>query len=245
MKKLKKILMIVFLMPILLLASCSDPSSFVITASPSDRILGTVRGAIDGAVTEGNKVTLTAYENANTANTNPFLCWIQNQSFVVSTDRSIELTYNAQSAGNYTALFAEQDLSKMMYAAPSTIEINSQLEVQTINFSLQYARSTSSSDFHNLISSSFANGTPFQSDYKNVLYLGNALSSYSYIIRLEISLVYNDGSTSSPYIVEFDNEVIRNSFDSSGNLAISEYDTVTASTVTVTFTKLHTSLFAN
>lgn len=242
-KFIKTFLIFLLLAPMLLLAACSDPSSYVITASPSDSLLGSVQGVSTEAMTEGTKITLVAKENTNTATSNPFICWIKDQTKVVSTEKSLELTYNATTAGNYTALFSETDPQKMMYVSIGDISLDSALNIQTINFNLQYAASTSSSDYRTIISSSFENGQSYISDYTNVLYLGNAASNNEYIIRLELTLTYTDGSTTSPFYVEFDSEVNRNAFDSDGNLVITQYDNITQTDVSISFSKIRTDLF--
>ena len=133
-KFIKTFLIFLLLAPMLLLAACSDPSSYVITASPSDSLLGSVQGVSTEAMTEGTKITLVAKENTNTATSNPFICWVKDQTKVVSTEKSLELTYNATTAGNYTALFSETDPQKMMYVSIGDISLDSALNIQTINF---------------------------------------------------------------------------------------------------------------
>lgn len=242
-KSIKTFLILLLMTPMLLLAACSEPSSYLIKATPSDSLLGSIQGASSDALVEGTKITLIAKENANTASTNPFICWIKDQSKVVSTEKTLDLTYNATNAGNYTALFAETDLQKMMYVSVGDIALNSELEIQTIDFKLQYALSTASSDFRTITSSSFENGQNYISDYTNVLYLGNAASKNEYIIRLELVLTYTDASVTSPYYLEFASEINRNSFDGNGNLTITQFDQITQTDISISFSKIRADLF--
>lgn len=242
---IKKILIFLLLTPLILLTACSDPQYYTITASPSDSLLGVVQGTINEKMVEGTKVTLIAKENVNTVNTNPFLCWIKDQNKIVSTERQLNLTYNKSTSGNYIALFAETDPQKMMYASIKDITFNSDLEIQTINLKMQYALTTSSSDFVTIFETSFENGMTYQTDNKDILYFGTSSLINEFLIRLEITLVYQDSSTTSPYTLEFKEKVNRNSFDKEGNLIISQYDIISQSNLNITFSKINASLLNN
>ena len=70
---------------------------------------------------EGTVVTLHAKENK--AETNPFICWIKDNSKIVGTEKELSLTYTASTEGNYTAIFHENQPSKMMFASLSKVSV--------------------------------------------------------------------------------------------------------------------------
>lgn len=109
----------------LLFCACKSPAQYQITATTSDPTLGSVVEAIDillNKKNEGTNITLHAKENKK--ETNPFVCWIKDNNKVVGAQTELPLTYNASTEGNYTAVFHENESSKMMFASLANISIN-------------------------------------------------------------------------------------------------------------------------
>lgn len=128
MKKSKFLLLsVLFMIPIMLFAGCEDPKYFSITTSTNDGNIGSVSGG-NSTFIEGSEVSLVATSRSTT--TDSFICWVKDYTNVVSLESTTKVTVNANTQGNYTALFAS-NLSSMTYATVSDIlydDIYSNLE---------------------------------------------------------------------------------------------------------------------
>ena len=117
-KSLKIFLTCLFLCPLLILTACQSPAQYSITTNPSDSSLGSIPESSEinlNKKNEGTKITLSIKENY--PETNPFICWIKDYKKVVSSEKNLDLTYNAENEGNYTAVFEETSLNKMMFSS--------------------------------------------------------------------------------------------------------------------------------
>lgn len=245
MKKSVKILIsILCLCPILLLTACGTTTYYTISVAYSDSYLGSATGAYSNDTqVEGTSLVLTARENY--PSTNPFICWIKDNSRVVSTDRTLSLTYNSQTAGRYTVVFEESSPNGMMYVALNEIQFEEFYNVSTINFSLKYARTVSGSDVY----VELENGTfsPSDASYsgakQNVLYFGTATNSYQYRLRLDLVVTDTTG-VETTYSLNYNDLLSNTSFNNQSTFSAVLTDGVTGGSVTLSFAKLSTSLFS-
>ncbi len=245
-KSIKMFLISLCLCPLLLLTACGTTSYYTITVSPSDSVLGSVLGTLsDSTQVEGTTVTLTAKENS--AQTNPFICWIKNNNTVVSTDTALTLTYNSETAGRYTALFDETNPNSMMYAAFDTITFEPIADVTEINFTLSYSRTASGNDVYTTLArGSLSTENTYTSDHTSVLYLGSVgtISSYQYRFRLNITLVDSNGAETS-YSLTSQAILNNSSFNSTRDYEITIYDSNSDSDIVLSFVKLSKELFSS
>lgn len=244
-KSIKMFLISLCLCPLLLLSACGTTTYYTITVSPSDSVLGSVLGTLsDTTQVEGTTMTLTAKEN--NAQTNPFVCWIKNNNTVVGTDSTLVLTYNSDTAGRYTALFAETNPSSMMYTALNTITFDPADDVTSINFSLSYSRTASGSDVYTtLASQTITTENTYTSDHTSVLYLGSAgtISSYQYRFSLQITTTDSTGRESS-YTLTSQTILSNSYFNGTSSCEIIIYDNISDSNIVLSFEKLNRELFA-
>ncbi len=244
-KSIKIFLLLLCLCPLLLLSACGTTTYYTITVSPSDSVLGSVLGTLsDSTQVEGTSMNLTAKEN--NAQTNPFICWIKNNNTVVSTDLTLNLTYNSSSAGRYTALFAEENPSSMMYTALNTITFDPTDDVTSISFSLSYSRTASGSDVYTtLASQTLTTENKYTSDHTSVLYLGSAgtISNYQYRFNLQITTMDSTGRETTYTLTS--QTILNNSyFNGSSSCELTIYDNVSESNIILSFEKLSKEMFS-
>ena len=252
-KSLKIIMSGLFLCSALLFSACGTPTQYWITTNPSDSSLGSVVEASDvnlNSKGEGTKITLTAKENTTT---NPFVCWIKDYKLVVANQKELHLTYNASSAGNYTAVFNESTQNKMMFASLSSVSFSTQSDVEyggysTIDYTINYSiLSSGSTNFSVFTSGHFNLAERSQStDNRSVIYFGKAGADYNYVINVDVTLKNATGKELQKKF-EFNEFVNKSNFDNDGVLNISQEEDLSDATqilegaLTLTFKKINTS----
>ncbi|MCI8555198.1 MAG: hypothetical protein HFI85_01305 [Clostridia bacterium] len=242
-KSLKVFMSVLCLCPLLLLAGCEKPASYKITAMPSDSILGYVQGAYNNEQkTEGSKITLVARENS--PETNPFICWVKDYKKVASTSKSLPLTYNKSTAGSYTAVYAENSHTQMMFATLSKVSFETE-QYTTINYEILTTGGTSGSEN----SSSFAAGSfsaseEYKTDLDSILYFGNVNTNYDFRLQVKLKLL-NSQNAETTYDIPLMPSINRASFDDTGTAVINLDIPVLYSSITLTFEKLNSTMYAS
>lgn len=238
MKRKFKYLFAIFLCPFIL-SACTLPSSYTITANYSDGELGVVKGDTMEAKEEGSEITLEAIEKK--PETNPFICWIKNGRSVISIEKTLKLTYDASTAGSYTAVFEEDNYNKMRYA--SLTQIDCQPEgYSNISFKLSVsAISSGSTSYTPFIEGSINNGESFMTDNTKICYLGSADGANVY--RFQISFELGTGDNPDKFIYVFNNTLNDSLFDDSGICTITENLQEINTDIKLTFNKLTYSLY--
>lgn len=247
-KTLKIILSGIFLASAILFSACTSPEQYQITVYPSDSTLGAVLEASEvnlNTKAEGTKISLTARElNAE----NPFVCWIKDYKTVVSNEQVLNLTYDKNTAGNYTAVFKEPSYNGMVFASLSNIsfELDERVDVpyNQVEYVVNYAEiSNGSNNYNVLCEGSFSlNQNPYSTGNKSVLYFGKPGNMNEYVVNVILTLKAADGS-SYPLTFSFDEffteKFIKNyEFNGQQNLVLSEDHTEGFGTLTITFSKL-------
>ena len=208
-----------------LFTACVSPAQYLITTNPSDSSLGSVIEASQvnlNTKAEGSRITLTAKENTTT---NPFICWIKDYKTVVAKDKQINLTYNAASAGNYTAVFSESTQNKMMFASLASVkfEIDSDNDegYTEVQYNIQYAiLSTGSENYSTLTENHFnLQDTQVNTDNRSVLYFGKVGANYEYALKVNVVLKNQSGDLTDDNF-EF-NTIDKSVFDGNGNYSAS------------------------
>lgn len=234
--------LILSITPCFFLEACGSLPSYLITALPSDSTLGRVEGVNNKIEQqEGTRITLKAVANSTS---NPFLCWIKDYSEIVSNEEEFELTYNKNTAGNYTAVF-EEDVSKMLFASLKEIEIDTSSDISDAPFlevNIEYARMDTGSTnyFPFLTYSSNQPNNLITLTSNKVLFFGGIGKDYQY--NLKASFVLQNGETGiTTYSVTFNNLLNKNCFEDGysyslqGSFAVSQNQT---KDFTITFEKL-------
>ena len=243
MKKFVRIcLFLILLLPISFLSACGQVKYFIITANPSDSLLGSIDGIQDGALSEGSKVTLVAKEKR--AETNPFICWVYNDNKIVSQEKSYTVTYKDSTQGNYTAVFSELNPQQMMYASITNISADLPDDIESLNVTLKSARNESgTTNYTNILSGSIQKDTPIETDKTNVVCFRDENGTYTYSFQMEIIINYSDGSQLTPYNFTFTNSINKELFENNLTYTLTAKDNTSKAEISVTFEKLSTSLF--
>lgn len=243
-KNLKMLLAGIGLCSVALLSACTPPNKYLITAYPSDSTLGSVIEASSINLTEkteGTKLTLTAKENHEQSN--PFICWIKDYKNIVSISKTLELTYNSQNQGNYTAVFSETNLSNMMFSAITEISYEAfDNSFSSVKYEIFYAETSSGSD--NYISyetDSFAIDETHEIAPNAVLYFGSAGADLKYKLQVKIELVSVGDSITTIYY-NLNDLVSKNMFDTSGKMQLS-HSVTNYGTLNLNLEKLNINMF--
>ncbi len=242
-KKLKLLLSLVLIVPILLLASCGITQYYTITAVSSEKVFGLVNGGSDVAIAEGNEAKLVASENY--PETNPFVCWIKNNNKVVSFDKSYTLTYSSSTQGKYTAFFDESDITKTRYATISNIQIEG---VTAGTIEIKYSFATSSSNYQTLEKLQINNGLA-QTDKTNLVYFGGADGvNNKTILSFQAVVVVQTGTGNTTYTISFNSPLVDSTPSSNQVTFDNENAILQASSgnginITLTFTKISSQLY--
>ncbi len=244
-KSIKTLLFILCLCPIILLSACGITSYYNITVSTSSSVLGSVLGTLNNTTqAEGTSMTLTAKENY--PSTNSFVCWIKDNSSVVSTDLSINIVYNSQNEGKYTALFEETNPNSMMYMSLTNIVFQLPSNINSLIFDLSYSRTSSGSDmFITLENGTLTNENTYSSSHNKVLYLGGAgsVNNYQYRLKLNITTIDVNGTETNYSLTS--QELINNGYFNGQNLtSITIFDSVSNSDIILSFKKLNKAMFS-
>lgn len=243
--KLKLVLSLVLLLPILLLAACDVTQYYTITCLSSDETLGIANGGSDVAKAEGTAISLSVTELS--PQSHPFVCWIKDYSKIVSFENNYSTTYSAQTQGSYTAFF-EEDVSNVGYAIITDISIEG---VDSGTIQIQYANSNSSTNYRTLENLSFDDGAG-QTDRSNLIYFGGASGSdgrNEFIFRAIITVPTSSGGTTN-YTIMFDSTLIgfstagqgQASFDSQGQCILTGTNSNNIE-ISISFSKLSNALF--
>lgn len=243
--KLKLVLSLLLLMPIMLLASCGITQYYTITCLSSDETLGRASGGSDVAKAEGSTISLSVTELS--PQSHPFVCWIKDNSKIVSFEKNYSTTYSAQSQGNYTAFFQE-NASGVAYATITEIAIEG---VNNGSVQVQYANTNSSSNYRTLENLSFSDGV-CQTDKTNLIYFGGASGSdgiNEFVFRVVVSVPTSSGGTTN-YTITIDSTLVNTStadqgqtnFDSQGQCTLTGTNGDNIN-LTITLSKLSAALF--
>lgn len=244
-KFLKVFLFIICLCPIVLLAACQSPSSYLITAKPSDSILGSVQGALTEQQTEGTGITLTAKENS--PQTNPFICWVKDYKKVVSTEKSLNITYNSYTAGFYTAIFAEKEYKNMRYACLSNILFDGN-EYSSVNYEISTAlMAAGSNEYSEFTNGELTVGTEIKTDCTSVLYLGGGgvNNEYKFNIKLNLTPITETETTIKEYTFSINELLKPEKFNGTDKCVITHEIPALNSSISLVFTKLSSTTFNN
>ncbi len=243
MKKILNIFMLILcLCPVLLMTACKSHGKFLIKAGTSDRELGYFQGAINVEMEEGKKVTLVAKELLSESN--PFICWVKDYSKVVSTSKSMTLTYNKRTAGHYTAVFADSN-AKMRFSALTSINFESE-NYSSVEYQISSALTSAGSDnFTTFVSGKIETNTDFKTDNKNIVYLGTANSDnnyneYKYKVKVKMITSQN---IQTEYEFEVGNLLSYKSFDNEGKCVLTQNITAIETNLSLTFTKLSPDMY--
>lgn len=252
-KSFKMLFSALILAPMIFLASCDITHFYTITTiSSSETTIGQASGGSDVAKAEGTAVTLIATELA--PETNPFICWIKDNSKVVSFEKVYSTTYSAETEGNYTALFEKSRLSAMRYATITDISVTTQSGTNIEgNLQIQYAYSSSSTVWHSLENLALENGSA-QTDKTNLIYFGSATGqSNQSVFIFNATLQQVAGESVTTYTVSFTNRLIDGTpgenqvtFNENGQCtltATASSSTAGTITISITLSKINSALF--
>lgn len=238
MKKSKKAMIIsLCLTPLLLLTACVPPPSYTISASSSDLSLGYIQGQISGEMEEGSKVTLTAVAKTQ----NPLVCWVKDNKKIISQESILELTYSDKTAGHYTAVFEESDISKMQYASLTDIDFTPSGIIK-VNYQITTAFLTSgSSDYYEFVNGEYTVGQDYSVEPESVMYFGGAGQEYVYIVKIKFNL-FDSQNTETSFEYTLQQKINKTTFNGKAGLKITEKVTMlNDAELTLTFQKLTTT----
>jgi len=133
-KKLSLLLLVMFIIPVFAIFGCDEVSYFSVAVKSSSSTLGTVVD-INGTYEEGTTITLKATRKTGEQQNGYFICWLHENSTVVTHGETYEITptkdendvvvsstlkfdLNQNTQGTYTAVFGGLDgsINNMMYA---------------------------------------------------------------------------------------------------------------------------------
>jgi len=235
MKKFKTIMLFAFLLcPILFLTACVSPSTYLITTSSSESSWGRVSGGTTEKRDEGSKINLTAVEN--NSQDHPFICWVKDYKTVYSTKKSIELVYNQENQGHYTAVY-EEDANKMLFASFYGIHVVTS-NYQSGEYSIKSSSSESgTNNYSTFCSGSFQTGQNMISDNSAIFYFGPLGRVVEYKFEVELTLT-NASSQQTTQNIKFTSKINNASFTNDGNCEIMEIYGDSNIIVSLSFKKL-------
>ena len=249
MKKSFKIILFLFcLCPIVLLTACGSPEKFFILARVSDYTLGSFQGLVeDQYQPEGTSINLIANESPETAETNPFICWVKDNKSVITTEKSLPLTYSAATAGTYTAVFHTSKQEQMRYSSLNKISLENAENYASVEYSISYANITSDSDSLMILEEGKYNlEAEYKTDNKSLLYFGKPGENNEFKILINLKLFTAEGSYFE-IPLEYENLLTSSDFDTNGTANITQEcnsDMLDASIpITLTFQKLNSSMY--
>ena len=246
-KSIKTILFSLFACSLGLLAACVPPDQYKITASVSDSLLGSVVGADDiylNTRAEGTRITLKVNELKPT--TNPFICWIKDYNNVVSLEDSLSLTYSANTAGHYVALFEETNYDKMTYASLTDLSFEPETELAndtTVEYSVIINLTGLDTTKPNYTGDLNKNESVYKAttDNHSVFCLYNTEEgNRNFTVQVKITLKTKDSSEELTF--NFNNDVLgKSSFDTEGKCTFLQ--TRDGKTITLNFEKLSKAMY--
>lgn len=234
MKRSKKILLATLLLcPLVMLSACVPPPSYLITTSSSDSTYGRVNGDRKDKMVEGSKITLSVIEDDPL--NHPFVCWVKDYKTVVSAENALEIEYNEDTAGHYTAVFHEETTS-MRFTTLSSIDVETTGFV-SIEYKLDYSSSSSGSSNYSLLTEgTFETSSLYKTDNTSVLYFGTLGSNIEYKFIMNAILTDSQGNSSN-HQFQFSDKV------NSDMTTISATDETSNTTITLTFEKISYDIY--
>lgn len=158
-----------------LLCACNKVEYYNISATSSE--FGSVIGLPSSRLADGTEITLTAIEHDK--ENHPLLAWIKDNQFLVKVateeDKTLALTVNKETAGEYTPVF-DEDENSMMYAFLSNpvFEYGTEYEADKYQYQLEFV----------IMSNGSNNYTTFQEN--RIIYLGNFGLTLEYKFRVKV-----------------------------------------------------------
>ena len=218
MKKSKKAMIFTLcLSPMMILTACVPPSSYTISASSSDIYLGYVKGFDKNEKQEGSKVTLSAVSTSDA----PFLCWVKDNKTIVSNESDLNLSYSSETSGHYTAIFEENDYSKMQYASLVDFDFNpsgyTKVEYQ-INTALLASGST---DYYEFINGEYSFGDKQEMESSSVMYFGGIGEQFVYLIKINFKL-FDSKNQETTFEYSLQTKIDKDLFNGKGGIIINE-----------------------
>lgn len=235
MKKSRKIaISSLCLTPLLLLSACVPPPSYTITASSSDSNLGYVQGFYKEEREEGSKVGITAHSFSE----NGFVCWVKDNKTIISNESELKLTYEDETAGHYTAIFEEDDISKMLYSSFTGISFKP-AGYTKVEYEISTALlSSGSNDFYTFAGGEHLLSEEYNVEPTSVLYFGGAGDEYTYLIKINFKL-FNDKNEETLYEYSLQTRIDKHTFNNKANLVIKEtVEALDNTSLSLTFKKL-------
>ncbi|MBQ8908878.1 MAG: hypothetical protein IJY90_01110 [Clostridia bacterium] len=187
MKKSSKIVLSLLCLCPVILSACSSVTYHPISLKTNESSFGHPISLGADKFKEDSTITINAAEN-NPAS-NPLVAWVKDNEYLVkiakhtedARDTSYSFAVNADTAGEYTAVFQENNASSMMYAFVSDISlsINGE-EKEEFEYNLSYA----------ILSSGSNNYLPYEdkigNEYKtNILYFDATNSNYEFKFKVD------------------------------------------------------------
>ncbi len=236
--KTKTLLAGLVLVPALAFVGCTPPATYSITTYSSNENYGYAHGGSTKKFTDGTQLTLSATKAPN--KNSEFLCWVKDYNKVVSESDSFTLTASSATEGKYVAVFAEEELSSMMFASPVNIEYQVE-NVASLNYEISYANATSSTVYTTLSAGQKkADESIFNGD---IVYLGNSTGLNEFYFKVKVNVTFTDSDATLTEELDYSEQTISLlSFDNNGNATISA-ETETGVTIAITLSKLNSTLF--
>ena len=226
--KTKTLLAGLVLVPALAFVGCTPPATYSITTYSSNENYGYAHGGSTKKFTDGTQLTLSATKAPN--KNSEFLCWVKDYNKVAS----------SATEGKYVAVFAEEELSSMMFASPVNIEYQVE-NVASLNYEISYANATSSTVYTTLSAGQKkADESIFNGD---IVYLGNSTGLNEFYFKVKVNVTFTDSDATLTEELDYSEQTISLlSFDNNGNATISA-ETETGVTIAITLSKLNSTLF--
>lgn len=213
MKKFRfiSIALLLCLIPCLTMFACTVKNSYLITATTSDGVLGSVEGMDnDNQKIEGSRVTLKARTKKEGA---IFVGWIKNNKELVegneNDSESLTLVYGEETAGSYTALFRDgKNYQSMLYAKLVSLTIG---ETSISSITINWARQDLAENEEDSITltTEIASSTATQIATNKVFYLGKIGQTLAY--RFKGNVVKTVGNETKYNQIAFSSTLSKNS----------------------------------
>lgn len=231
MKRTKLLLCSLILLPIMLIAGCGSPKQYSITTKSSNALLGSASGGSTSTFIEGTDVKLIATPKTGIE----FLCWIKDYQKVTSTESTTTIKVNANTTGNYTALFQEESHRSMIYIGLSEISYEGDGDYSKIDYSVRYAPANNTEAFAVLESGSSETNVidAFSGSVFRIFENSNYIS-YIFDVTLTITNRAGTSSTTLPFTNAGNDMMVENAQFAEDGTA-----TITKSGLTLKFSKIN------
>lgn len=195
------------IVPMFMLSACKDTQYYNVFVKASSS-KGSVGGP-DGKskIAEGTEITLSA-------NNDLFICWVRNESKVVSIDKVYKFNLNASNAGVYTGVFAES-YATMNYFALTDVEVQLKGYTQFL-IKINITPATATTEKNVIYEGSLSEGNLRVYDGRVYSFLNET----RYIVDAEI--LYNfDQEGQAQKVINVEQLILeKNSFDADGSYKI-------------------------